>query len=344
MPNGRREPATMADPPKAAPRDAGARDAGPRDAGARNAGARGADPLDLDLAAVRSGFERAAAGYDDAAALQREIASRMLERLDYVKIAPRTILDAGCGTGEPLTRLAARYPGAQIVALDCACAMVEAARSRAQGARSLARRLLGAFTRSRDGAASHYVCGDFHALPLKARTVDLVWSNLALQWVNDLPAVFEEFRRVLSVGGLLSFTTFGPDTLREVRDAFAGLDSGTHTSRFVDMHDIGDLLVHGGFGDPVMDMETLTLTYANPRAMLAELKAIGATNRTRGRPRGLTGRRTWQTVLARLEALARDGRIPATFEVVYGHAWKVEPRRTPEGYAIVKIAGPAAKR
>jgi len=135
----------------------------------------------------------------------------------------------------------------------------------------------------------------------------------------------------------LSFTTFGPDTLRELRGAFAGIDGRTHTNRFVDMHDIGDMLVHAGFADPVMDMEYVTLTYDSSRALLGDLKAIGATNRTRGRPIGLMGRSRFARVLARLEALRHDGRIPATFEVVYGHAWKGEPRTSAEGHAIVKF-------
>ena len=162
-------------------------------------------------------------------------------------------------------------------------------------------------------------------------------------WVNDLPRAFAEFRRVLKVGGLLSFTTFGPDTLREVRAAFAGVDGSTHTNRFIDMHDIGDMLVHAGFADPVMEMEYVTLTFETPHALLAELKAIGATNRTRGRPRGLMGRARWSRAMRRLEALAKDGRIPATFEVVYGHAWKGEPRKTAEGHAIVRLQRPRAR-
>lgn len=301
------------------------------------------DPHAVDPRAVRAGFARAAGGYDRAAALQREIGTRMLQRLDYVRIEPHAILDAGCGTGNALAELAARYPRAAVVGLDCAFAMLAAARQRCEAGRSLLQRLLplaglGAATPPR------LVCGDLGALPLASRSIDLAWSNLALQWVNDLPAAFAEFRRVLSVGGLLSFTTFGPDTLRELREAFAGLDAHTHTSRFIDMHDIGDMLVHAGFADPVMDMENVTLTYATGGEMLAELKAIGATNRTLGRPRGLTGRKTWQAMLGRLEALARDGRIPVTFEVVYGHAWKPEPSHTPEGHAIVTWSRPGKGR
>ena len=196
-----------------------------------------------------------------------------------------------------------------------------AARERARRGRSLLRRLLPSPLTG--GAASpQFVCGDLNALPLAGVRFDLVWSNLALQWVNDLPRAIAEVRRVLKVGGLFTFTTFGPDTLREIRAAFARVDGHTHTNRFADMHDIGDMLVAAGFADPVMDMETLTVTYADPAALLRELKHLGATNATRGRPHGLMGRRRFARMTAALEAMRKDGRIPATFEVVYGHAWK----------------------
>jgi malonyl-CoA O-methyltransferase len=302
------------------------------------------DPRDVDPLAVRRGFARAAATYDAGAALQREIGTRMAQRLDFVKLAPATILDAGCGTGEAVGELAARYPTARLVALDIALPMVAAARRRSRTGRNVLKRLLRPLAAGRLAHEPVFVCADINALPFAGVCLDLVWINLALQWVNDLPRAFAEFRRVLRVGGLLSFTTFGPDTLRELRAAFAGVDGSTHTNRFVDMHDIGDMLVHAGFADPVMDMEYVTLTYDTPRALLAELKAIGATNRTRGRPHGLLGRQRFARVLARLERARRDGRIPATFEVVYGHAWKGEPRTTPEGHAIVRLRRPGEQR
>jgi malonyl-CoA O-methyltransferase len=289
---------------------------------------------------VRRGFARAAATYDAAAALQREIGARLAARLDYVKLVPELILDAGCGTGEAIGELGARYPGARIVGFDIALPMVEAARRRARAQRSLFDRLLAPLLPERKLTAPRFVCADLTALPFRGVVADLFWSNLALQWVNDLPRTFQEVRRVLKVGGLFTFTTFGPDTLRELRRAFAGLDAATHTNRFVDMHDIGDMLVAAGFADPVMDMEHVTLTFESPASFLSELKAIGATNRTRGRPRGLTGRARFARVTARLEKLRENGRIPATFEVVYGHAWKGEPRTTPEGHAIVRVTRP----
>jgi len=182
-----------------------------------------------------------------------------------------------------------------------------------------------------------HVCGDIARLPFAAGAFDLAWSNLALQWVDDLPQALAELCRVLREGGLVSFSTFGPDTLRELRAAFAGVDRHSHVSRFVDMHDVGDMLVAAGFGDPVMHMEYVTMTYGDATAMLRDLKTIGATNATKLRPRALMGRRRWERAVAALEAGRRDGRLPATFEVIYGHAWKVAPRRTTEGHAIVRF-------
>ncbi len=298
------------------------------------------DPREVDPRAVRRAFARAAATYDAAAVLQREVAARMAARLDVVRLAPAAILDAGCGTGEAVGELAARYPGARVVALDVALPMVAAARARAARGQSLLARLLPAAGARR---APWFVCADIEALPLPGVAFDLAWSNLALQWVNDLPRAFAEFRRVLKVGGLLTFTTFGPDTLREVRRAFARVDGHTHTNRFADMHDVGDMLVQAGFADPVLDVEQMTLTYADPGALLRELKSLGATNATRGRPHGLMGRARWQRMLAALDAARHDGRIPATFEVVYGHAWKGEPTRTPEGHGIVRVERPGRR-
>ena len=294
------------------------------------------DPRDVDPRAVRRSFGRAAATYDGAAVLQREVGARLAERLDVVKLVPATILDAGSGTGEAIGELSARYPSARVVALDAALPMLQQARARSTRGRSLLTRLLGPLGRG-GASAPAFVCADATSLPLSGVCVELVWSNLMLQWVNDLPRAFAEFRRVLKVGGLLTFTTFGPDTLKELARAFARVDGHTHVGRFVDMHDLGDMLVQSGFADPVMDMEQITVTYPSPAALLAELKSIGATNQTRGRPRGLTGRGRRAALEAALLTLARDGRIPATFEVVYGHAWKGEPKRTQDGLPIVKV-------
>jgi malonyl-CoA O-methyltransferase len=300
---------------------------------------RARDPTRLDTASVRRAFERAAATYDSAAVLQREVGQRMAERLALVKLQPRAILDAGCGTGDALAELRTRYPAAFIVGLDFAQPMLLAARQRAVAGiaseRTLLARILG--PRAGGGHAPALVCADAVRLPFAANSLELVWSNLTLQWINDPMEAFAGFHRVLAVGGLLTFTTFGPDTLLELRTAFSGMDRATHISRFIDMHDLGDMLVHAGFAEPVMDMEKLTLTYADAMTMMRELKAIGAHNATLGRPRGLTGRGRWRKMLDALESFRNEGRLPATFEVVYGHAWKPEPRVTPDGSAIVRF-------
>lgn len=299
---------------------------------------RGRDGAGLDRASMRRAFERAAATYDGAAVLQREVAQRMAERLGIVRLDPAVILDAGCGTGEALGELSARYPRARLVGVDLAYAMVQAARRRelaaSRDARSLGRRLLGAFAAPTPRHPA-LVCGDVCRLPIQARSVELVWSNLTLQWVDELPVALSEFHRVLNVGGLLTFTTFGPDTLSELRRAFAAADDGAHVNRFLDMHDVGDMLLHAGFADPVMDMELLTMTYGDAGGLMRDLKAIGAQNSRADRRRGLTGRHKWGRMLASLEGYRRDGRLPATFEVVYGHAWKAAPRVADDGRAIV---------
>ncbi|HEX6065819.1 MAG TPA: methyltransferase domain-containing protein, partial [Longimicrobiales bacterium] len=211
------------------------------------------DELLLDRRALRQAFERAAATYDTAAVLQNEVCARMLARLEYIKLQPDAILDAGSGTGNAHAGLIRRYRGAKLVATDIALAMLERGRRRTPAWR----RVLGM------GALP--VCGDMERLPFRAGAFDMLWSNLALQWVNDLRGALTEMRRVLTPGGLLMFSTFGPDTLRELREAYRDTDRHTHVNRFVDMHDIGDLLVQAGFGDPVMDMEQFTLTYGDVR-------------------------------------------------------------------------------
>jgi len=274
---------------------------------------------------MRRSFDKAATTYDQAAVLQREVCVRALERLDLVKLDPAAIIDAGCGTGFASPALHKRYPRAKLVALDIAPAMLRKARSRI----SVWKKWIGS---NRDV----FVCGDNERLPLRSACVDMLWSNLAFQWVNDLPAVFAESQRVLRPGGLLMFTTFGPDTLKELRAACAA-DGKVHVNRFIDMHDIGDMMIGAGFADPVMDMEYVTLTYTDVRSVMRELKALGAHNVAVGRNRGLTGKQTLREIERRYESFRQAERLPATFEIIYGHAWKPFPRTGPGGRPVIDI-------
>lgn len=267
---------------------------------------------------MRRAFERAATTYDDAAVLQREVGDRMLERLDLVRLDPERVLDIGAGTGRATRKLRRRYRKGRVVALDLALAMLRQQRARLGWLRS-------------PRSIPRLVCGDAEALPFAAASADLVFSNLVLQWCNDLDRTLAEFRRVLKPGGLAMFTTFGPDTLKELRASWAVADEQavgrTHVNAFIDMHDIGDALLRAGFADPVMDVERIRLTYTDFAALAQELKLLGARNLTHGRPSGLTGKDRFARLRAAYEQF-RDsqGRLPASFEVIYGHAWAPERR------------------
>lgn len=275
---------------------------------------------------LRRSFDRAAANFDAVATLPREIANRMFERLSLVRLSARCILDAGCGTGHAARLLQQRYKGALVVELDLSERMLR---------QPLVRPKPGwpwiGWSRRRSG-----VCADFQQLPLAAASMDLIWSNLALHWAEDLPRVFAEAHRVLRPGGLLMFSVFGPDTLQELRVASTG--ETFRVNRHLDMHDVGDLLVGGGYADPVMDMENLTLTYVDVPGLLRDLRAHGSMSIAEAQPTGLVGRCSLRRVLSRYEQFRRDDqRLPAKFEVIYGHAWKPESRLSPKGKPVIDI-------
>jgi malonyl-CoA O-methyltransferase len=259
----------------------------------------------------RRAFERAAPGYDAGDALHREIGRRLVEHLDPIRVEPARVIDLGCGTGTHLEALAARFPDAGLVAIDFSKAMLERARRR------------GSWWRRTFGARAACICADMQSLPLASASAGLAFSNLALQWC-DPRAVFAEASRVLVKEGLLLFSTLGPDTLRELRAAFAAAGSPLAMD-FDDMHDIGDALVAAGFTQPVMEMELVTLEYATLEALARDLHAVGALGAASSKSLGARGR--WKRAGAAYEARRRDGALPATYEVIYGHAWKGAPRR-----------------
>jgi malonyl-CoA O-methyltransferase len=284
---------------------------------------------EINIARVRKQFNRAVPTYDAAAVLHRELTVRLLENLDYIRVTPQRILDIGCGTGFALAGLRTRFPDAHIIALDLAEKMVKkAAPAPSFLAKTLRRKM------------AHGVNADFSTLPFASGSIDLVVSNFALQWSPDLPATIVELSRVLKVGGLALFSLPGPDSLKELHRA----TSAVH--RFPDMHDVGDMMVAAGLVDPVMARDDLALTYETPEALLADLKAVGETYAGDDAKRGLSGKRAFNDMKARLEAervkqakpgtpAAHIGKIPLTYEIVTGHAWKVQPKKTAEGHAIV---------
>ncbi len=271
-------------------------------------------PDELDEANVRRAFDRAAADYDRGAHLQAEVADELLDRLAGVRISPERIVDLGCGTGYAADRLQRMYRRAEVIGLDFAPSMARRAR-----------------TRGRPWRRPVAVCADARRTPLPDHSVDVVFSNLTLQWIGDLAAYFGEVRRLLRPGGVLMFSTFGPDTLSELRAAWAQVDSEVHINTFLDMHDIGDAVLAAGLTEPVMDVDRWHRHYADLRTLMRAIKAIGAHNATQGRPRGLTGRERMRRLEAAYPETEPDGRVAATWEVAYGHAWGATTPRPARG-------------
>lgn len=272
-------------------------------------------PTYLDRAAIRHYADRASASYDEAAVLARELRETMLRRLDYVAATPEAILDLGCGTGEGALALAARWPRAQVTALDASPGMLAEARRRAAGA----------------GAEIEWLRAEAEAIPLAESSVDLVFSNLMLPWCEDVDAVFADVARILKPRGVFSFTTLGPDTLIELRAAWRTADDGEHVHPFADMHDLGDGLVRAGFAEPVLDVTRYTLTYPDVGALMRDLRATGSQNAAGGRARGLTARGRIAAMTEAYEPFRAGGVLPASVEAVFGHAWGALERRVPGG-------------
>ncbi len=263
-----------------------------------------ADAFRLDRRGVRAAFDRASATYESAAGLQAQVAQELLGRLDTFGLAPQVVLDLGAGTGRGTRELKRRFPRATVIALDLAPGMLREANRHQLLWRRFAR-----------------VCGDAQRLPLKAASVDLVFSSLMLQWCEPLDAAFGEVRRVLKPGGFFAFSTFGPATLAELRSAWAQADGHNHVNHFIDMHDVGAALMRAGLTEPVLDVDRFELDYPDARALMRDLKCIGAHNVTAGRARTLTGRSRLARMEQAYEAFRREGSLPATYEVIYGASW-----------------------
>lgn len=268
-----------------------------------------ADEFSLETSQVGASFDRAAKDYDAAAFLQKEVSDRLLERLELTTVEPLRVLDVGCGTGRPTRRLVELYPKAEVIGVDLAPGMIAVAESHQPP-----------FYRWW-GRKARYLQAEASDIPLPDASCDLVYASLLLQWCEDLDKTLLEWRRLLKPHGLLLFSTLGPDTLKELRAAWSAVDGFNHVNRFLDMHDVGDALIRAGFVEPVMDVEHVVLTYADARGLMHDLKAIGAHNVTAGRRRGLMGRGRLRAFADAYEKFRREGRLPATYEVVYGTAW-----------------------
>jgi malonyl-CoA O-methyltransferase len=254
--------------------------------------------------AARRAFERAR-DFEAASFIHDEARTRLLGRLDLLRLEPKIVVDLGCATGRGANALAARYPAADVLAVDSSAAMLRAAAAGA--APSVA--VLG---------------GDAEAWPLRAHSADLVLASLVLPWCRP-ERLFAEAARVLTEGGALLFATVGPDSLQEVRTAFAAVDEHIHVHAAFDMHDLGDLALAAGLKELVLDVDRLEVTYTHVAALARDLRAAGAVNVALGRRRALTGRRRWGRFVERLPRGA-DGRFAVTVELVLGQAWGGGPR------------------
>ena len=262
-------------------------------------------PQYINKQKIRRAFDRAADSYDDAAVLQQEVCRRLLQKLDYIKLSPQLILDAGVGTGEAVAPLLKRYKKSRVIALDLSERML--AKALRHG--SLLRK-------------PERVCADVEQLPFRENSFELIFSSLTLQWCNDLPATMQDFLRVLKPGGLLVFTSFGPDTLKELRTCWSQIDDAVHVNQFTDMHDVGDGLLQVGFADPVMEAETITVSYESIDKLMADLRAIGANAKAEGGRTGLTAPSVLPKLRQAYDVYRIENRLPASYEMVYGHAWK----------------------
>ncbi len=263
---------------------------------------------------TRKSFDNAAKKYDEAAVLQRAVVDHLFESLASINYAPEIILDLGSGTGYCARGLSQIFKKSSVINLDMALGMLVYAKKQ----RSIMNRLR---------RSQLFLCADAESISLADNSVDLVFSSLAFQWSNDPDRLFQECYRVLKPGGLLMFSTLGPDTLKELRKSWAHADNKTHVSPFIDMHDLGDALMRSGLVNPVMETENITLTYQTVSKLMQDLKQIGSRNATAGRSIGLTGKNTLRAMTQAYEAFRKDGSLPASYEIVYGHAWVPEKKR-----------------
>ena len=275
--------------------------------------------LAIDKRLIAESFSKAASTYDAYAFLQKEVASRTFERLSYMNVKPKMILDAGCGTGICSRQLRDTFSRAKVTGVDIAPGMIELASKDQKTFKKI-----------------KYQVADIDALPFEKDTFDIVFSSLTVQWSQNLDKTFSELNRVLKPGGLLIFSTLGPDTLIELKESWQKIDSDVHVNQFIDMHIVGDQVFNAGFENTVMDRDIITLTYKTMLGLMKDLKSIGAHNINNGRPKGMMGKGKFKMLESAYESFRSDGVLPATYEVIYGHAWKREdnPKKDYHTYQV----------
>lgn len=270
---------------------------------------------------IADSFSRAAKSYSQHDFLQREIASRVFERLSLINIKPKNILDLGCGNGASSRELKSTFSASKITAVDIAPGMLEEAKKSQSWFKTI-----------------HYQQADIDQLPFENNSFDLLFSNLTIQWLPDLKITFKELNRVLKPGGLLIFSTFGPDTLIELKQSWQQVDDKIHVNDFLDMHIVGDQVFNANFENVVMDRDVIYLTYKTLHGLMKDLKGIGAHNINENRQKGLTGKHKFkQFQQAYNQFLTKEQHFPATYEVVYGHAWKAAAKQTASDYHTHKV-------
>ena len=270
--------------------------------------------LHIDKSIVRGRFNTAAERYESFDFLQREVSSRLFSRLEDIVVSPILVADLGSGSGRNGEVLEKAYRKARVINLDIAEGMLQVARKK----------------KFKIFQQQQFVCADLESIPFRPGKIDLAFSNLALQWCSNLPSTFAQIYETLKPGGLFIFSTLGPDTLKELKEVSSGLSDLPLVSTFLDMHIVGDNLTLAGFADPVIESEIITVNYSEPMGLFRDLKGLGASNADSGRRKSLTGTSRMRRILEEYGKFAENGKVPATYEVVLGHAWATKKNSTNE--------------
>ncbi|MFQ5983374.1 MAG: methyltransferase domain-containing protein [Woeseiaceae bacterium] len=274
-------------------------------------------PGRLEFRDLKRRFDRAAAGFDEVDFVHRKTAQGLLERLEPMLIDATKILDLGSATGSAGRDLRRQFKRSRVIVVDASREMLRKARNKQTW-----------FSRASALQANALM------LPLQSGSVDLIFANLLLPWIDDVHTLFTEVARVLREGGLYVFSALGPDSLTELREAWAKVDEEPHINRFTDMHDLGDGLVHAGLRDPVLDTDFLKVSYRDTASLFRDLTLVGGRNSLSGRRKTLTGKTRFRMMERELEARFTGGLLELRLEIIYGHAWGGGPRQPEREYRI----------